>query len=242
LEDYTELQKADANYVFFRSRRTIAILFGFFVVVGVVLIYFGGTVKIALGTSILAAACVSLATLLIDQIRNGEIVRMKQLIGTGFLAAYKKRNLDEYESSVRKANFIDVAGYTLSGFVTQNYEILQQRALNGSPVKVRVIAVNPQSQAAATMEEEEGFQSGHYASLQEGLRQRLREIEGIEIRVLDRHLSMMLYRIDDVLYTGPYPASSNSSTALTLKVGRGWVFDRQMADFDALWSKSTPLA
>jgi hypothetical protein len=53
----------------------------------------------------------------------------------------------------------------------------------------------------------------------------------------------MIYRIDDVLYTGPYPFRSPSRTAFTFKFKKGgWLFGRQCSDFDLLWNDGISVA
>lgn len=213
-------------------------VFGGFLAIGGLLVYQGSALAISIGTSLTASALISIATLMIDQVRNGEQVRMRELIDTGLIAAEKHRNLSEYDTLVANAKVIDVTGYTLKSFSEQNEAHFRKRAETCSPIKVRVLLVHPESEAAKIMEGAENLQPGQYAGSCNAVIKRLSGIDGVTIKLLRQHLSMMVYRIDETLYTGPYPDSGRSATAFTLKVGNGWLFDQQMEDFEALWKKA----
>lgn len=226
---------ADARHMFFRSRTTFALVFALFLVLGVLLATSDNALTASIGTSFIAGGLMSLATLWIEQIRNGEEIRMKDLIQTGLVAAYRRRNLtEEYDELVKDAKVIDVTGYTLKSFSEQNEEVLRARAKR-KPIKVRILLVDPDSEASKIMEAAENQSAGQYAGSRDALLKALGDIKGVEIRLSKRHLSMMVYRIDDTLFTGPYPASAKSANALTLKIGQGWLFGKQMEDFDELW-------
>ncbi|MEJ5042010.1 hypothetical protein LOY33_22700 [Pseudomonas sp. B21-036] len=178
----------------------------------------------------------SLATLWIDQIRNGEEIRVRDLVETGLVAAYSRRNLtEEYDALVANAKVIDVTGYTLKSFSEQNEEVLRRRAEQKKPIRVRILLVDPDSESSKIMQLAENQSEGQYSGSRDSLLKSLGNIPDVEVRLCPRHLSMMIYRIDGILFTGPYPASAKSARAFTLKLGRGWLFDRQMEDFEALW-------
>lgn len=166
---------------------------------------------------------------------------MTELINTGLVAAYPQRNLgQEYGVLVADAKVIDVTGYTLTAFSEQNKERFTERAKTKKPIKARILLVDPGSEASAIMAAAENKDISQYLASHRTLIKSLSGLKGIEIKLTKRPLSMMVYRIDDVLFTGPYPFTANSTTATTLKVGRGWLFDRQMKDFDELWKEATP--
>ncbi|NUT88442.1 hypothetical protein HNO91_18555 [Pseudomonas corrugata] len=227
---------ADARHLFFRSRGALVMVFLGFMVLGVILVLIDGPVQLSIGTSLIAGALMSLATLWIDQIRNGEEIRMRDLVTTGLVAAYTRRNLtEEYDVLVANAKVIDVTGYTLKSFSEQNEEVLRKRADQNNPILVRILLVDPNSESSKIMQHAENQSTGQYSGSKDSLLKTLGNIPGVEVRLSPRHLSMMIYRIDDILFTGPYPASAKSAKAFTLKLARGWLFDRQMEDFEALW-------
>lgn len=206
---------------------------------GIVAINSNSQVWISLGTSLVAGATIALLTLWIDQLRNAEQVRMAELIDSGLHSAFERRNLAEYESLVPEADAIDVAGYTLKSFTEQNETHLRTRAERGKPITVRVLLVDPSTEAAKVMESSEGMQPKTYESLCKSVVTRLGDIEGVEIRFLARPLSMMIYRIDKFVYTGPFPASGKSSTAFTLKLEEpGWLYEHQLKEFNELWDEA----
>ncbi len=214
-------------------------IFALLFVIGLFAINSEGRVWISIGTSLIAGAIISLLTLWIDQIRNAEQIRMAELIDSGLHTAFERRNLPEYELLVPKADAIDVAGYTLKSFSEQNEHHLQYRASKGKPITVRILLVDPLTEAAKVMEAAEGMNPGTYKGLCDSVISRLGHIEGVKIRFLGRPLSMMIYRIDKFLYTGPFPASGKSSVAFTLKLeDPGWLYEHQTKEFDALWSEA----
>lgn len=188
----------------------------------------------------IATAFVSIALLAIEGIRDGEQLRVKDLMSSGIQAVYKRRNLEEYNDLVSSAKKIDVTGYSLRSFSEHNEQTFTERSAQGNPIIARILLVDPQSSASGLMEQAENLSKGQYAAALEALLRKLGPIEGVSVRIINKHLSMMVYRIDDVMYTGPYPHSGGSATALTLKLGPGWVFDRQLHDFEALWAQATP--
>lgn len=211
-------------------------VFSLFLLAGILCVYAGGTVLISIGTSLIASAIVSLATLVIDQIRNSEQMRAADLLAAGLMTVHKRRDLPEYDAAVRVAEEIDVAGYTLRSFSDTNAQTLRQRATGGKPIKLRVLVVDPTCEAAIMMEHSEQLPSGTYQGLLSGLRSKLEGIKGVEIRTVRYHLPMMIYRIDKILYTGPFPLDSTSRMATTIKLGLGgWLYHRQRDEFDALW-------
>jgi hypothetical protein len=101
------------------------------------------------------------------------------------------------------------------------------------------LIVDPDCEPAKLMERSEGLTEGAYRANFHSLQERLAGIEGVKIRTIRRHLPMMIYRIDQTLYTGPFPMDGRSRMALTLKLGvGGWLFDRQRAEFEALWQEA----
>lgn len=230
---------ADARHLFFRSRVTVAVIFTLFLVLGVILVFFDKPITLSIGTSLIAGGLISLATLWIEQIKNGEEIRITDLIKTGLVAAYDRRNLTaEYAALVRGAKVIDVTGYTLKSFSEQNEEVLKARAKTRTPIRVRILLVDPESEASKIMEAAENQPAGQYAGSCDALLRALGDVRGVEVRLSKRHLSMMIYRIDNTLFTGPYPASAKSANAFTLRIIGGWLFKKQMDDFDALWKEA----
>ena len=232
-------QQADAWYTISRSPKTLSAIFGIVLLVSLILAVYGFTQNhewaSSFGVSFIAGSCIALATLAIENIKNGQRIRAEELNRSGIMAAYPNRALPEYDRLVQVANEIDVTGYTLKSFSEQNEEYLRKRACQGSSVRVRLLLVDPNCEASKIMEAAEGLSTGTYNSYCDAAIAKLSGIDGISIRKLNRHLSMMVYRIDSVLYTGFYPQSGKSRMALTLKISDGWMFEQLASDFNHLW-------
>ena len=235
--------RADVIQAIARSRKLLSAIFGAFLLGGIALIILGGTIKLSIGTSIIASSLISLATLVIDQVRNGEQIRAADLAKAGMLTVYKRRDLPEYDSLIQRSSRIDVAGYTLRSFSESNAEYLSRRAADGNPVKVRVLLVDPSCEASRVMEAAEQMPPGSYDNSVATTIARLGSVKGAEIRFLPRHLSMMIYRIDGILYTGPFPQNGLSKVSLTFKLGHGgWLFQKQVEEFEGLWNDAKPIS
>lgn len=235
-------QYATAIKLISSSKRFMIIVFMIFVAAGVILVMEGGEINTSLGTAFISSATLSIFLLYIQHLRNNEDLQILRLMQSGISAAFKTRNLSEYPELVANTNSIDVTGYTLRGFSEQNIESIQKRADAGNPIKVRMLLVHPTSPAAQQMERAEGYPAHHYANALIPVVKRLGSLPGVEIRVTQRSISMMIYRIGNTLYTGPYPHSGVSTNALTLRIDQGWIFDMLKDEFENSWKDGAPLA
>lgn len=228
----------------FSSRKTLLIIFAIVFAIGIwILKYFkGNSVAEGIGGSLIASAIVSLATIWIDQIRSGEQLRANQLLESGLRHAYPSRALDDYENHLTSFSSIDVCGYTLVAFTESNESRMREKAKKGDSFKVRMLLVDPRCSAAVLLEEAENKSEGTYAKALKTTQMQLIGLEKhVEIRLLQRSLPMMIYRIDNVLYTGPYPHIGASRNAITLKLEGGWLFKRQQDEFESLWVAAKPI-
>lgn len=204
--------------------------------------YKGDSVAEGIGGSLIASAIVALATIWIDYIRSGEQLRADRLLESGLREAFPERAIKDYENHLSAFSEIDVTGYTLGAFTESNESRMHARSRKGSGFKVRMLLVNPECSSAVLLEEGENQPPGTYARALAAIKLKLRGLEQhVELRLLNRSLPMMIYRIDKVLYTGPYPHKGASRNALTLKVEGGWLFTRQMDEFESLWLTGTPV-
>ena len=228
----------------FRSRSAIAVIFALILVIGLLLILYGSTGWKSLGISLVAGAVVSLSTLWIDHLRTAEQLRGAELLAAGIQQIAPRRDLvDEYEKRVSNAREIWVTGYTLRTFTESNEVRFHQRAQSGEKFEVRMLIVDPHADAAEKAESAEKVAKGSYADQFQSILQKLKGLGAhVQLRLLPRHLPMMIYRIDNALYTGPYPFIGSSRLAFTLTLHKGgWLFDRQMEEFEALWTAGTPV-
>lgn len=218
------------------------IIFAIILCVGILVLKYckGDTVAEGIGGSLIASAIVALATIWIDQIRSGEQLRADRLLASGLRQAFPERAIDDYANYLSAFSEIDVSGYTLGAFIESNEVRMHERAKKGDKFKVRMLLVNPECSSAVILEAGESKPPGTYARALATIKQKLHGLEEhVELRLLNRSLPMMVYRIDKVLYTGPYPHIGASRGALTLKVEGGWLFTRQQEEFDSLWGAGT---
>lgn len=225
--------------------RTFWTLFFFAIIgLGVGLTVYNHTLTVSIGTSLIASGIVALATILVDFVRGPEELRAAELSKAGLLAVYQRRDLDEYDTLVRKAYQIDVAGYTLRSFTEANVGHIKERFKDGNPIRVRLLMVDPNTAIAKAMQKNEGHPPGAYTKSHQAIQNLFEGLEQcVELRTIDFPLPAMLYRIDDILYTGPYPKGTPSKLATTLKMNsRGWLFDRTVREFEELWKDAKPMA
>ena len=145
---------------------------------------------------------------------------------------------------VSKAYQIDVAGYTLRSFTEANIGHIRERLRSGNPIRIRMLMVDPSTPVAKAMQDNEGHPPGAYTKSHKAVRNLLEGLEeSVELRTIGYPLPAMIYRIDDVLYTGPYPKGEPSKLATTYKVSRrGWMFEKMMKEFNNLWSEANPVS
>lgn len=201
---------------------------------------YGGETTKSIGTSLIASAIVALATLLIEQLRSSEQLRASELAKAGILAAYPRRDLEEYDALVERSREIDVSGYTLRAFTEANVKHFRERQSAGKPIRVRMLLVDSQTPFSKAMQADEGQPSGSYTKSQTAIVNILRGLDScIEIRKIDTPITAMLYRIDEVAYTGSYPKYTPSTHANTIKIeSHGWIFRQLMIDFEKMWKNA----
>lgn len=235
---------ADALKFIVSTRMFWTIVFLCIIVVGIALTEYGDERSVSIGTSLIASGIVALATILVDFVRSGEQLRIAELSKAGLLAVHSRRDLDEYDSLVRKAYQIDVAGYTLRSFTEANIGHIRERLGAGNPIRVRMLMVDPSTPVAKAMQKNEGHPPGAYTKSHKAVQNLLEGLdESVEIRTIDFPLPAMIYRIDDTLYTGPYPKGEPSKLATTYKVStRGWMFEKTIKEFENLWSEAQPVS
>ena len=234
---------ADIRRAIFSSRWTLVIIFTIIFVSGILIPHQckGDSVWEGIGGSLIASAIVSLATIWIDAIRTGKRLLGDQLLECGLRQAFQSRAItEEYEQHLKNFKQIDVAGYTLGAFTESNEGRLRSMHKSNENFKVRMLLVDPDSESAKLFEQAEDKTSGSYSQALSTIKKKLTGLdEKVELRLLKCALPMMIYRIDRVLYTGPYPHKGASRNALTIKTEQGWIFDRLTTEFNELWELGT---
>lgn len=227
---------------FLSSTIVLAILNSAVLLVGFFFInYLGTEISVAIGTSLVASAIVTFATLWINFIKTQEESLLKKIKKKGILDIHDSRSLTNlYQPLLQKVENIDVTGYSLTGFLNQSLQIISQRADGSSPVKVRILLVDPETEASKKQESIENQSPNSYKMACENVIRSLGGIKGVEIKYIDHALPIMIYRLGNRLFTGHYSANpqSRSSSTSTIEIDQsGELFDDYMSEFDSLWNK-----
>lgn len=235
------------NYILKKKKvyvGTTAIVFIF----GFVLVLWGidvdqnqikNTILVSVGTSLIAGGI----TAVLDLFKNINKDKIYQnldrvILQAGIEDVYKKRDLDEYDELINSSKeSIDVMGYSLRGFFQSYKDILVDKAKKNSNFKVRILLVNPDSEFSKWREEnEDGKEFGTYKKSLNVIQTGFEASPNIEIRLIDAPLSYMIYRIDNVMYVGPYFYGKSSKSTNTIKLDKeGWLFQEYKLEFEHMW-------
>lgn len=201
------------------------------------------TVLISIGTSLSATTISSIISMLFKEIDAKKQEKIDNLLNiAGIEASYEKRDLDDYDSLVKKASHsIDITGYSMRAFYQSYKEVLIGKFSNEN-FKVRMLFVNPNSDFSKKREQDEDQrQSGTYEASFVSVVTGLAGYKNVEIRTIDNNLGTMIFRIDDVMYIGPYlyKKSSKSTNTFCLNSG-GWMFKEYQNEFDKMWNDAVP--
>ena len=231
------------NKVRFLVNLVIALVGVIFTIIGFTDVGINSDMKViflSVGSSILAAGIIAF----IDTFREERVKEIDKnidnvLIDGGIEHVYKNRDLNnEYADLVNKAKHsIDIMGYSLRGFYDSNKDTLIKKCEENPKFLVRIILVNPESKFSVERDVEEYDKGGSFKIIFESLKAWSKKAKNIEIRLIDCQLSDMIYRIDDVMYTGPYFYKKSSKDTYTNKLNKnGWLFKAYQENFDKMWN------
>lgn len=223
---------------------TTAIVF----ILGFILILWGidvnqnqikNTILVSIGTSLIAGGITAVLELF-KNVNKDKIYQNldRVILQAGIENVYKKRDLDEYDEFIISAKeSIDVMGYSLRGFFQSYKDILLDKAKKNSNFKVRILLVNPDSEFSKWREKnEDGKEFGTYKKSLKVIQTGFETSPNIDIKLIDAPLSYMIYRIDNVMYVGPYFYGKSSKSTNTIKLDKeGWLFKEYQLEFDHMW-------
>lgn len=244
MDSEKKIQALNVIRNFLSSTIVLAFLNGGILLVGFFFIHYIKTpIYIAIGTSMIASAIVTFATLWINFIKTQEENLLKKIKRKGILNIHESRSLTHlYQPLLKKVENIEVTGYSITGFLDQSLDIIRTRSSQNKPIKVRVLLVDPDSEASKKQEAIENHSPGTYKTACENVIRNLGPIPGVEIKYIDHALPIMIYRLGNRLFTGHYSAAnqSRSSSTITIEIDQsGELFDYYMNEFNALWDKGT---
>lgn len=237
------------RYIFIKRKsylliNTIIFLLG---IIGIIISFFLAerlnVIIMSIGTALVSSALVSFLELLrssYSDIISNDVKKL--VIEAGIMNVFDKRNLDDYDELIRKSHSIDITGYSLRAFSQSYYTIIKDEISKNSNFALRIILVNPECNASKERELiEYKKQNNQFKTSCEDVFSKFKDIEGVEIKLINFSLSSMIYRIDDIMYIGPHLVSETSTASFTMKIKKGgWAFKKYQKEFDALWEMAEP--
>ena len=210
--------------------------------VGIAFIFISNDISRAIGTSLVASSLVSFSTLWVRFIKTSEDKLLSNVRNYGLKEIHNQRALVAiYEKLLETSDEVDVTGYSLSGFSSQALKIINRRNKDGSPIKVRVLLVNPDSVVSKKQALNEGHVEDYYKTSCVNFMSTFKDIENVEIKLIEQDLPVMIYRLGNTLFTGHYSVvkKSRSSSTVTYEVKKpGELFDIYLSEFEEMWRRA----
>jgi hypothetical protein len=172
--------------------------------------------------------------------------RLELFTNAGLLKIFPHRSVrmrEEYDSRLMDAKEIDVLGFGQSSFRQDYGEKFKQLSVQAT---VRILLIDPefpspQHNLAGLRDIEENNQVGQIRSDVEAFEATVKQVVGLnrnrfKIKKLRAIPAISLFRIDDIIFWGPYLIGQPSRNMPTLLVQRGgFLFDRLKGHFDQIW-------
>jgi hypothetical protein len=201
-------------------------------------------VYLAIGTSLIAAGIVALLELWKDLSRNKMLERINNVILDGGINfVFPKRDLDKYDLLMKNFNNkLDIVGYSLNAFYESYADLLVEKTQETPSMIVRMLLVNPESDASKHRAEMEGKSSKSVEDSVNRLKQKFNDAKNIEIRQINSPLTTMIFRIDETMFVGPHFYKKPSKSTLTLELDKdGWLYQEYEKEFEKLWQDASDL-
>ena len=198
------------------------------------------TILISIGTSIIASGVVMLLDVLRDYFKENMLIRINSIIISGGIEhLYDSRDIEKYKILMKDMkSSLDIAGYSLRAFYQSFENVIKEKILVNPNITIRVLVVNPSSDFSVHRGklENDGNETTAFIEHIEKIERNFRGNTNVEIRRIDAHLTTMYFRIDDVVFVGPYlhKKPSKSTHTFELKKG-GWLFEEYCNEFETLW-------
>ncbi|WP_201551027.1 hypothetical protein [Psychrobacter fjordensis] len=223
----------------FNSTTSLLVLNTIVLVIGGVFVASCNETLRAVGTSLIASSLVSFSTLWVRFIKTSEDRLLSNIRSYGLKEIHSQRALVSiYEKLLETSNEIDVTGYSLSGFSNQALDIIKKRNAGENPINVRILLVDPKTEASKSQALNEGHIKDYYQTLCTNILASFEGIENVEIRFIEQSLPVMIYRLGDILFTGHYSIikRSRSSSTVTYEIKKpGRLFDMYLSEFEEMW-------
>lgn len=231
-----------------KDKITIIILINIIIILlGFIILGFSSDNQIHLnvGAGLLASGIVALFYLIYPHFDiERDYLKFRKM---GLINVFQRRDQsEEYSELLKNAEKkIEVLGLGLDQFREDNKEILKEKALDG--VQVRLLVVQPGSQMSSTRSYQEEDLRGETIEIPlEKLKFYVNEVNGIidesnrgtkiQIKYYDA-VPLMIFRIDDIMFVGPYLHKIASRTTITYKVESDTeIFKQYEKHFNELWN------
>lgn len=198
-----------------------------------------GGVAVGVGCSLLAAAFVSSLDF-VKKFTDEGIDRFRRACReAGLEMVHRGRNIASYPDLVARSTSIDVSGYSLASFVNQHGTTIQSRA-RANVLRVRILLVDPDSQASIDQASLERAAGGTFTAQVERVEQQFADVPAVEIRLVRIALPAMVFRIDERMFIGPHFALPSSQVA-TFELTPGWMQEQYTEVFETLWKLAKPI-
>ncbi len=220
----------------------IIVLFGF-----IFLGYFpNNQIIINIGAGLLASGIVAIFYLIYPQIDfERDYLHFRQM---GLIDVYHRRDQNkEYSLLLQKSKKnIDVLGLGLNQFREDNEAIIKDKALEG--VIIRLLVVDPKSPITAIRSYQEKDLKGETIEIPlKKLKSYVKEVNDlvnlskrgkkIQLKCYNAVPSTMIFRIDDIMFVGPYLHKLPSRTTITYKLESDTeLFKQHENHFNELWN------
>ncbi len=198
------------------------------------------TVVISIGASIVASALV----IYIDSFYEIEFGAIRDVMEKWKLKAiYKTRgamnaDCDEFQNKAKEA--IDVIGFGLSSWRDSSSDKIRELLKSG--VKIRILTPNPESSFVVQRAKDEGKEPSSIKYDIEQLLEwckELKEYGDIEVRTYDWLPMDFYFRVDGMLFIGPYLYGKGSQQTVSYRFEKdGLMFADYVAYFEKCWEKA----
>lgn len=165
----------------------------------------------------------------------------------GLINIYQRRDLSQQYSDIltKAEKQIDVLGIGLNQFREDNGEIIKSKAIDG--VKVRLLVIKPDSEISSIRSYQENDIGGEEIEIPLiKLKTFVNEVnaiinaknkgEKVQIKCYNAVPSTMIFRIDSIMFVGPYLHKTPSRNTITYKIEMDTeMFKQYEKHFNDLW-------
>jgi hypothetical protein len=207
--------------------------------------YKDNPIFLTIGAGFFTSGIVALFYLIYPQVDiELDFLRFRRM---GLRNVYSRRDISqEYSELLEKAEKqIDVLGFGLNQFREDNGDIVKGKALKG--INVRLLVIDPKSSIVGIRSYQESDLGGETINIPlKKLKQFVNDVnktieelgrgEKIKIKCYNA-VAPMIFRIDDVMFIGPYLHKRQSRTTITYKIeGGSEIFKQYEKHFEDLWN------